>query len=404
MKTFLHPHHVYQLQHPPEWEQIQQDEARTCGFGPKERDNVGLWISIMPYSLDTERMAEHLPEMFGQAMEKSGGASNVRPDPSLRHYGLKADASEEGKGGNFWMLAGGDVLLFASTQFPPDEEKAWRPIFDRVMSSLIITRDDELMMRKAAIEVLEELRRRFPDQDFKMDDKGGLRGQNRVVSLTNVYREVKGSPERRKEIVKNFVEGLSQSVDSNMGYETWEEACVQLLPVLKPRDYIVPGTSTGRLLISDWLADVVICYVLKKKGNKYYRFVTDWDANRWEVKLEELHKRAVGNLERLSWPRRLEGARQHDGGRLILIDTGDELASSRLLHPGLHELFSGPLGSPFLAGIPDRSTLVVFSNRRTLKQRIFRQLKKDHHASAYPITPRAFLVTADGIAPAGEAG
>jgi hypothetical protein len=72
------------------------------------------------------------------------------------------------------------------------------------------------------------------------------------------------------------------------------------------------------------------------------------------------------------------------------------LASSRLLHP----LFSGPLGSPFGAGIPDRNTLVVYSDHRRLKQRIERQLRKDHRTSTYPITPRPFLVTADGIAPA----
>jgi hypothetical protein len=61
-------------------------------------------------------------------------------------------------------------------------------------------------------------------------------------------------------------------------------------------------------------------------------------------------------------------------------------------------LFSGPLGSPFWAGIPCRDTLVVYSDRRPLKQRTARRLKKDHDASAYAITPRPFLVTRDGIA------
>jgi hypothetical protein len=56
------------------------------------------------------------------------------------------------------------------------------------------------------------------------------------------------------------------------------------------------------------------------------------------------------------------------------------------------------LGSPFWAGIPCRDTLVLFSDRKALKQRIGRKLKKDHDASAYSITPRAFLVTRDGVA------
>jgi hypothetical protein len=87
---------------------------------------------------------------------------------------------------------------------------------------------------------------------------------------------------------------------------------------------------------------------------------------------------------------------------VIVLDTADSLASSRLLHPDLHRFFAGPLGSPFGAGIPCRTTLVVYSDRRALKQRIGRRLRKDHAASAYPITPHPFLVTRDGIAPAVE--
>jgi hypothetical protein len=84
---------------------------------------------------------------------------------------------------------------------------------------------------------------------------------------------------------------------------------------------------------------------------------------------------------------------------VIVVDTEDSLASSRLLHPDLHHLFSGPLGSPFRAGIPCRNTLVLYSDRKVLKQRIGRRLKKDYSASAHPITPDSFLVTRDGIAP-----
>ena len=145
---------------------------------------------------------------------------------------------------------------------------------------------------------------------------------------------------------------------------------------------------------------MLICYVIKNK--KFYRFVTGWDVNRWGTTATALHQIAVENLARLPWPRRLEGSRQKDGGRVILVQTNDSLSSSRLLHPDLHKLFSGPLGSPFWAGIPDRDTLVTYSDRRSLKQRIARKLKKDHDTSAYPITPRPFLVTRDGIAPASE--
>ncbi len=394
-KKFVHPKGVYRLEYPSHWDQVQKDEATSCGFGPHERDDVGLWISLMPVSLDSSRVADELPKILEQVLPKMEGG-NIRPDPTLRHYGVKADVHKEGEGGYFWLIAGGDVVLFASTQLPIAERDFWNPVFDRVMATLQITREEELALRQLTNEVLMLLRERHPDLDFRADEKG-IRGRDRVVYLSNLHREVQSSPKRRTEIIQHFVKGLGQSIDLPLGEETWEDAQTRLLPLLKPRSYLEATPANRHSLHSDWLSDVVICYALRSKD--IFRFVTTADPERWGTDAEAIHEVAIANLCRLSWPKRLEGARQKDG-RLIIVSTSDGLASSRLLHPDLHRLFSGPLGSPFRAGIPDRDTLIVYSDRRSLRQRTERQLKKDHRTSGYPITPRPFLVTADGIAPA----
>jgi uncharacterized protein YtpQ (UPF0354 family) len=395
-KKFLHPAGVYRLEYPDYWDQVQKDEARSCGFGPHDRDDVGLWISLMPVSVDSERMAEDLPKILDQVLPRMEGG-NIRRDPTLRHYGVKADVHKEGEGGHYWLIAGGDVVLFASSQLPAAERHIWNPIYDRLMASLEITRDEELALRQLTNEVLELLRQRHPEQDFRADEQG-IRGHDRVVYLSNLYREVRAAPARRDKIIRHFVQGLGQSMDLPLGQESWEEAQPRLLPVLKPRSYLDSNSATRHSLVNEWLADVVICYALRSKD--IFRFVTTADADRWQRDAQALHEVAVANLCRLAWPKKLEGARQGDGGRLIIIATGDGLASSRLLHPDLHRLFSGPLGSPFRAGIPDRDTLIVYSDRRSVRQRTERQLRKDHRTSGYPITPRPFLVTRDGIAPA----
>jgi uncharacterized protein YtpQ (UPF0354 family) len=395
-KKFRHPAGVYRLEYPGHWDQVQQDEARSCGFGPHERDDVGLWISLMPISVDTDRLAEELPKILSQALPQMKGG-DVRHDPTLRHYGVKADVHKEGEGGHYWLVAGGDVVLFASSQVPEAERHIWNPPFEHLMSTLEITRDEELALRKLTNEVLEMLRKQHPDEDFRVDEKG-IRGRNRIVFMSNLYREVRESPARRAEIIEHFVRSLGQSIDLPLGEETWEEAQARLLPILKPRDYLNADSANRALLATEWLADVVICYALRSKD--IFRFVTNWDVGRWETDNQTVHDVAVANLCRLDWPRRLEGARQPDGGRLIVVMTSDGLASSRLLHPDLHRMFSGPLGSPFRAGIPDRDTLVIYSDRRRLRQQTERKLRKDHRTSGYPITPRPFLVTADGIAPA----
>ena len=140
---------------------------------------------------------------------------------------------------------------------------------------------------------------------------------------------------------------------------------------------------------------MVICYAIKT--NKMFRFLTGWDLDRWGITFANA-RRGHGEPGRTFLAETARGFSRPRLGRVIIVDVDDDLASSRLLHPQLHKLFSGPLGNPFWAGIPSRDTLVLFSDRRALKQRIGRRLKKDHDASAYAISPRPFLVTRDGIA------
>src|SRR5262249_55804057 len=207
LKTFTHPAEVYRLEYPAHWDQVQQDEARSCGFGPHDRDDVGLWISIMPMSLDTDRLTEELPRIMEQTLPKAE-AGKFCQDPTLRHYGLKADIQKQGEGGHYWIVAGGDVVLFASSQVPAAERDDWNPSFERLMASLQITRDEHLLMRKLANEVLQQLRKRHPEQEFEFDEKG-IRGRNRVVFLGNLFREVRAAtPSRRAEIINHFVDNL----------------------------------------------------------------------------------------------------------------------------------------------------------------------------------------------------
>jgi uncharacterized protein YtpQ (UPF0354 family) len=153
------------------------------------------------------------------------------------------------------------------------------------------------------------------------------------------------------------------------------------------------------LQTTKWLADVLICYAIS--ADKAFRFVSGWDCDRWGIDSQRLHEVAMFNLEGLPWPTLMHGSSDSGGGgRLVLIHTDDSFSASRLLHPNLHKLFFKNLGSPFLAGIPDRDTLVAFSNREAMKKRIALQVKKDYNASSYPISSRLFLVTPDGIAPA----
>src|ERR1017187_5264244 len=85
IKTFVHPHHAYKLEYPAHWDAVVEKDGESCGFGPHERDDVGLWISILPMSVDTARLKEDLPKLMEKSLEKTE-AANLRKDDSLKDY------------------------------------------------------------------------------------------------------------------------------------------------------------------------------------------------------------------------------------------------------------------------------------------------------------------------------
>ena len=146
------------------------------------------------------------------------------------------------------------------------------------MASLHITRDNELIARQVACDVLQLLKEKHPDQEFEFDaDK--IKGKNQVVYLSNLTREVRAAPRRKDKIIKRFVETLSQPAAADFGHETWEEARGCVVPVLKPRDYVERDGPTRHFFVNEWLSDVLICYAIKHKN--MFRFVTSWDLGRW---------------------------------------------------------------------------------------------------------------------------
>src|ERR1700677_589245 len=182
-------------------------------------------------------------------------------------------------------------------------------------------------MSRIAAELLDELIKLYPDQEFKMDaDK--IRGKNQVVYLANLVREIRASPDRQTQIIAQFAKKLNIPSMEELGMEDWEEVRGRIVPVLKPREYINKDNATKAVHYTEWLANVLICYVIQSKN--MYRFVTGWDLNRWELTKEQFHEEAIKNLAKMPWPRELMGASYKDSGRIIIVDTDDNLASSRL--------------------------------------------------------------------------
>jgi uncharacterized protein YtpQ (UPF0354 family) len=393
LATFEHPAKVYRLEYPAHWEHLVQDEGRSCGFGPRERDDVGLWISILPLRADTETLQADLGRLFAEALEESAW-THLHQDPSLRHFGLKADCTAPDNGGHYWLVAGGDVVLFASSQVPRAEQEQWRQPLDRVMGSLEITRGDELFALKVTNALLARLQARFPGRDF-VRETGRIRSEDWLISSGNLVRRVRLAPDRQAEVIEAFIDGLQATGDDAPAAEELAAVRELILPVLKPASYVASGGPAAEAVHHPWLADVIICYAIR--GARTLRLILEGDLARWRLDRGTLRELALVNLQGLVMPERLRAA-SPSSERVVVLSAQDHFEAARLLDPRLHDRLAPAVGSPFWAAVPDRDTLLVFpSGDQTFFARMSGTIRAQYERAAYPVSPDVFVVSRRGV-------
>jgi Protein of unknown function (DUF1444) len=393
LATFEHPAKVYRLEYPAHWEHLVQDEGRSCGFGPRERDDVGLWISILPVRADTETLRADLGRLFAEALDETTW-THLHQDPSLRHFGLKADCTAPDNGGHYWLVAGGDVVLFASSQVPRAEQQQWREPLDRVMGSLEITRDDELFALKVTNALLARLQARFPGREF-VQETGRIRSGDWLISSGNLIRRVRLAPDRQAEVIEAFIDGLQATGDDAPAAEELPAVRDLILPLLKPASYVAPDGPAAEAVHHPWLADLIICYAIR--GARTLRLILERDLARWGLDGDALRELALANLQGLAMPERLRAAGA-SSERVVALSAQDHFEAARLLDPRLHDRLAPAVGSPFWAAVPDRDSLLVFpSGNGKWLARMGGTVRVQYERAAYPVSPAVFLVSRDGI-------
>ena len=118
----------------------------------------------------------------------------IRRDPILRRSGVKVEAQSEGPGRPPLVDRRGDVVLYTSTDVPTAESHVWNPIFERMLTSLEITREDELAIRQLAEEVLVHLQGRHPEEHFRLDEKGIRATTASCISATSIATSARPRP------------------------------------------------------------------------------------------------------------------------------------------------------------------------------------------------------------------
>jgi len=199
---------------------------------------------------------------------------------------------------------------------------------------------------------------------------------------------------------------VSRSVDKLLSFlggqkeaMSWPEARTRLLPRLLPPGFIgaLPASDGqhGELAIRSFRPTLDIAVLVGHEGRS--RFVRVDELEGWGTSFEDALAIAVENLAARSAAARFARI-ETDAGPLVVARSGDGLDAARLVLPGLHDVLAPELGSPFLASVPHRDTLLAASREpRSLVEALKQKTSDDAARAPHRIADALYLVTADGL-------
>jgi uncharacterized protein YtpQ (UPF0354 family) len=256
----------------------------------------------------------------------------------------------------------------------------------------------QLSREKFVQQVIEIVRDRFPAAKVaRADQPFSLRVNGQLASMENIYRSTLLQPEHSQSIIEQWMREMIRASEGTPDqHAPFEELAERIMPVVLREGTVDPQTSL--MVTQPLVSGLNVGYVVDSDRSFWY--IPQAAFNSWGISIDDLHNRALANLVDRSQAISAHAAQDPDGRiNLILFQTGDGFDASRILLPTLNERLREHLGSPFLAGIPNREILLCFRDDQETLTRLRDQIQSDYTQMPHPITDRLLLVTPDGIAP-----
>jgi uncharacterized protein YtpQ (UPF0354 family) len=246
-------------------------------------------------------------------------------------------------------------------------------------------------------QVIEVAKGRFPAAKVARAGRESfsLKVNGQIASLENLYRSAMLQPEQSKVFIEQWVLELVRASEGTPDLNAnFEELAERIMPVILRED--IPGIQM--MLSQPLVPGLVTAYAVDGQRSLWY--IPAATLDRWTVSLETVHEKAMENLVNRSQEIAAHAAQDEDGSiNLILFQTMDGFDATRILLPSLHARLREHLGSPFIAGIPNRDIMLCFRDEEETVARLRNQIATDYRQMPHPITDKLVLVTADGIAP-----
>lgn len=250
--------------------------------------------------------------------------------------------------------------------------------------------------RNFAAAVIRELR---PDAQFRLppDQDEVLWCGDVQLGLQNLYavyiRDNLSESELKQTMLEHFSRILKETDRQHLTHDqSWESIKLKIRPQLIPVEYDTPEIP---LALESFGGGVVIGFVIDMDSS--YTYVRKEDLSAWNISLSVLKEQGIMNLESASSGMKIHFYPGPD--KWIGVEMNDGYDAARILLPGLHKIAADKLGEPFLAGIPNRDFLIMWSKDCSDKFQAFvlQKLQEDFDNQPYSLTPKVLNVTRNNI-------
>ena len=245
---------------------------------------------------------------------------------------------------------------------------------------------------------LELLHLEHPDWILERTGNSGIRiqvhGQEGHLYLGNIAREAGSDRTIAKKLIATAAQELSQQpklIEQDAATPALDTIKPRLRPVLVPHDYAQRFELAGRVFVDD------VWEVLVIDSQRTTRYVRTVDLNTWQAEFDSLRTIAENALWKDSQSVQLIAKSPTDptkSGKFIAIDTRDGYAAARLVLPEIRQALAKQLGEPFFAAVPNRESLVAWSNDYAFADQFATKVRQDFETRSHPISPIVYRVYA----------
>lgn len=262
-------------------------------------------------------------------------------------------------------------------------------VFGKLLQKLGGGKDAQFQRR-----VTERLRNHYPNHRIEPGPDPQSVLLNGINLNLQELHEVcqKNEMETDSLIVRHFSHpvALMTRISKNL---SWSEASDKVRPQFFPAKYrdLVPVLSFP--FSQEISAGIVI-------PSEAAPFLWTEDLKTWGVTPEEAYRKSLANLDGVSMD--METTVTDGTDRFVGMETHDGYDAVRILLPRVRKHAAEKLGEPYLAGIPNRSFVILWS--RGCSQRFqdyaVEKVEGDFDIQSYPLSKKILEVTLDSIKPA----